>query len=131
MNGTASTLAQIDYSASGGKVKSVKSGTFFFYSRITTEVPNQVVTVTQSNTSTNDAALFGIPDGQAQLSNTDCSTSAVGTVTGPNGSDASFSVPVPGNYLIDRARPDRHENPLIGVLIGAGRFELPTSSPPD
>jgi len=102
LNGTASTLGQINYSVTGGgKIgQGINPGVFFFYSKITTTVPNQVVTVSQTNTSTNNAALFGILNGQAWLWSGDCSSKIVGSVTGPNGSGASFTVPSPGNYII-------------------------------
>ena len=38
--------------------QSINPGVFFFWTKITTTSPNQVVTVTQTNTSTNNAALF-------------------------------------------------------------------------
>src|SRR5262249_54096493 len=98
LNGTAATLGQINYSVTGGNKigQGINPGVFFFYSKITTTVPNQVVTVSQSNNSSNNAALFGILNGQAWLWSGDCSSKIVGTVTGANGSGASYTVPVPG-----------------------------------
>ena len=61
---------------------------------------NQVVTVIQSNTSTNSTPLFGILNGQAWLYPADCSSHTSGTVTGPNNSGASFTIPTPGTYII-------------------------------
>jgi len=101
LNGTAQTLGQVNYSVTGGKIgQGINPGVFFYYAQITTTVPNQVVTVTQSNNSTNNAALFGILNGQAWLWSGDCSSKIVGTVTGPNDSGATFTVPTPGNYII-------------------------------
>jgi hypothetical protein len=76
----------------------INPGVFFFYSKITTTVPNQVVTVTQTNNSTNNAALFDL-NGRARLWSGDCSSKSNGTATG-GGSGASFTVPVPGAYII-------------------------------
>ena len=101
LNGTASALGQVNYVVNGGKIgQSINPGVFFFYSKITTTVPNQVVTVSQSNTSTNNAALFGDQNGQAWLWSGDCSGKLVGTTSGPNDSQASFTVPTAGNYII-------------------------------
>jgi hypothetical protein len=101
LNGTADVLGQINYPLSGGKIgQGINPGVFFFYSKITTTVPNQVVTVSQSNTSTNNTPLFGILNGQAWLWSGDCSSKLVGSTSGPNASAASFTVPTPGSYII-------------------------------
>src|SRR3954470_248100 len=101
LNGTAAVLGQVNYSLSGGKIgQGINPGVFFFYSKITTTLPNQVVTVSQSNTSTNNTPLFGILNGQAWLWSGDCSSKLVGSTTGANDSGASFTVPTPGNYII-------------------------------
>ena len=72
---------------------------FFYYTKITTTTDNQVVTVSQSNTSTNGAALFGILNGQAILYNADCSTAARGAVSGDE-SGTWFTIASPGTYVI-------------------------------
>jgi len=101
LNGTAAVLGQINYSVSDGKIgQGINPGVFFFYSKITTTVPNQVVTVTQSNTSTNSTPLFGILNGQAWLWSGDCKSKLVGATFGANDSQATFTVPTPGNYII-------------------------------
>lgn len=101
IGGTAQTLGQINYSVRGGKIgQGINPGVFFFYTKITTTVPNQVVTVSQSNTSTNNTPLFGILNGQAWLYPADCSSHTSGTVTGPNDSGASYTIPTPGTYII-------------------------------
>ena len=99
--GTAQALGQINYSVVGGKIgQGINPGVFFYYTKITTTTPNQVVTVTQSNTSTNNTPLFGILNGQAWLYPADCSSHTSGTVTGPNSSGASYTIPTPGTYII-------------------------------
>jgi hypothetical protein len=101
LNGTAAVLGQVNYSLSGGRIgQGINPGVFFFYSKITTTVPNQVVTVTQSNTSTNNTPLFGILNGQAWLWSGDCSSKLVGSTLGVNDSQATFTVPTPGSYII-------------------------------
>src|SRR5262249_61559082 len=67
-SGTAATLDQVNYAVKKGVIwQSINPGVFFYYTTITTTTPNQVVTVSQSNTSTNNAAPFGILNGQAWL----------------------------------------------------------------
>ena len=100
-DGTSETLAQVNYSVSGGKIgQGINPGVFFFYSKLTTTVPNQVVTVTQSKTSTNNTPLFGVLNGQAWLWNLGCTTELTGTVSGPNDGYATHTVPTPGTSII-------------------------------
>src|SRR5262249_11044348 len=91
-SGTSPTLGQINYSLTGGNKigQGINPGVFFFYTRITTTTPGQVVTVTQTNTSTNSTPPFGIQNGQANLLTTGCTSVAPGTVSGTNSSQASF-----------------------------------------
>src|SRR5262249_32236880 len=99
---TAAALGQVNYSVSGGKIaKSINPGTFVYYAAITTTAPNQIVTVSQSNTSSNSAAPFGVLQGQALLWSGDCSKKVlVGTVSGTNDSVAAYAIPVAGSYVI-------------------------------
>jgi hypothetical protein len=100
LSGTAQTLDAVNYSVVGGKIgQGINPGVFFFYSKITTTTANQVVTVSQSNTSTNGAASFQILQGQAWLWSGDCSSKLVGTTTNGD-SGASFVVAQPGSYII-------------------------------
>jgi hypothetical protein len=100
--GTAAILGQVNYpSSKGGLIgQGIDPGVFFYYTKITTTTANQVVTVTQSNNSTNNAALFGILNGQAWLYPADCSSHTTGAVSGVNDSGASFTVATPGTYII-------------------------------
>jgi hypothetical protein len=72
---------------------------FFFWTKITTTVPNQVVTVTQSNTSTNNAALFLVHQDWDRVYAGDCSSWTAGTQIA-GGSGATFTIPTPGSYII-------------------------------
>jgi hypothetical protein len=99
--GTAATLGQVNYSLSGGKIgQGINPGVFFFYTKITTTTANQVVTVTETNTSSNNTPNFGILNGQAWLYPADCSSHRSGAVSGPNGENASYTIPTPGTYII-------------------------------
>jgi hypothetical protein len=99
-DGTAPTLDAINYPSSGGKIgQGINPGVFFYWTKITTTVPNQVVTVSQSNNSTNNAALFLVHQGWDRLYTGDCSSYTSGTETA-GGSGATFTVPTPGSYII-------------------------------
>jgi uncharacterized repeat protein (TIGR01451 family) len=100
VTGTAATLSQINYPVPGGLIgQGINPGAYFYYTKITTTSSNQVVTVSQSNTSTNGAALFKILNGQALLYTSSCSVITRGTVIA-GGSGASFTVASPGTYII-------------------------------
>jgi uncharacterized repeat protein (TIGR01451 family) len=96
LNGTASTLGQINYSVSGGKIgQGINPGVFFYFAKIT--VAAGTVTVTESQ---NDAAaLFKVQQGQAKLYTGDCSSSTAGTLNAGS-TGASFSIAAAGNYII-------------------------------
>jgi len=101
-SGTAPTLDQVNYKTGGNPSviqQGINPGVFFFYTKVTTTVPNQVVTVSQTNTSTNNSALFAVHQGQARLYPANCSSFTTGTlISGDSG--ASFTIPVPGNYIL-------------------------------
>jgi len=92
-------INQINYSGRLAIGQGINPGKFFFWSKITTTVPNQVVTVTQTNNSTNSAASFPIHQGWARIYTGDCNGYQTGTEIG-GGSGASFTVPTPGTYFI-------------------------------
>jgi hypothetical protein len=95
-----SVIDAVNYPSSRGNIgQGINPGKFFFWSTITTTVPNQVVTVTQTNTSTNNAALFQIHQGWARIYTGNCASWKAGTEIN-GGSGASFTVPTPGTYII-------------------------------
>jgi len=98
--GVAETLGQINYKLSGSTIgQSINPGVFFYWTTITTTVPNQVVTVSQSNTSTNNSALFQIASDWQRLYTGNCASWTTGTQIA-GGTGASFTVPTPGTYVI-------------------------------
>ena len=102
LSGAASDLVidGINYPSSGGKIgQGINPGKFYYWTKITTTTPNQVVTVTQTNTSTNNAALFGIHQGWARIYTGNCASWKAGTEIA-GGTGASFTVPTPGTYFI-------------------------------
>jgi hypothetical protein len=99
-SGNAPTLDAVNYPGKGGVIgQGINPGVFFYWTHITTTTPNQVVTVTQSNNSTNNAALFQIHQGWIRLYTGDCSSYTTGTQNA-GGTGGSFTVPTPGNYII-------------------------------
>jgi len=98
-NGTSATLTAINYTLSNaGKIsQNVNPGVFFYFTKITTTTANQTVTVSQSNTSTNNAALFQVQS--ANIYTSTCGTLASGTLIN-NGTGASFTLAAPGTYII-------------------------------
>jgi hypothetical protein len=93
-------IGAVNYPSSGGKIgQGINPGKFYFWTKITTTVPNQVVTVSQANSSSNNAALFQIHQGWARIYTGDCASWKAGTQNaGLTG--ASFTVPAPGTYFI-------------------------------
>src|SRR5262249_5519021 len=92
-------VSAVNYPGTTTIGQGINPGKFFFWSQITTTMPNQVVTVTQSNNSTNNAALFHIHQNWQRIYTGDCSSFATGMQIN-GGSGASFTVPTPGNYII-------------------------------
>jgi hypothetical protein len=100
IGGSAPTLDQINYTVSGGKIaQGINPGVFFYWTTITTTVPNQVVTTSQTNTSTNNSALFKIHQDWQRLYTGNCSSWTTGTQIA-GGTAASFTVATPGTYVI-------------------------------
>ena len=82
---------------SGGKIgQGINPGVFFYYTRITTTVPNQVVTVSESQ---NDAAALFQTHSDGRLYTLACSSWTAGTdINGDTG--VSFTIATPGTYII-------------------------------
>jgi uncharacterized repeat protein (TIGR01451 family) len=96
-SGTASTLGQINYPVSGGKIgQGINPGVFFYYAKVTVPA-NTAVTVVESQNNT--AALFQIHQDQARLYKGDCSSWTAGTlIAGDTG--ASYTIATAGTYII-------------------------------
>ena len=98
-SGNAQQLPGIFYTLLNGKItQNINPGVFFYFSTVTTTTANQVVNTSQETTNTT-GAKFGIHQGQAWLWTSNCVTKIVGSQTG-GGSTASFTVPIPGTYII-------------------------------
>jgi len=99
-SGQAPDLDGIHYPSSGGKIgQGIDPGVFFFWTKVTTTVPNQTVTVQQSNTSTNNSALFEIHQGWIRLYAGNCSSWTTGTPNAAN-TGGSFTIPTAGTWII-------------------------------
>ena len=90
--------SSIDYLTYKGKINGISPGQFFYWTTVTTTVPNQVVTVSQSNDSTNNAALFQLGN-NFRIYSGGCSSYKSGTVNAA-GTGGSFTVATPGTYII-------------------------------
>ena len=94
LSGAAATMVigQVNYPSSGGKIgQGINPGKFFYWTQITTTIPNQVVTVSQTNTSTNNMAKFLIHQGWARVYTGNCASYKSGTEIA-GGSGASFTI---------------------------------------
>ena len=95
-------IAKIDYESTGGTIdhSGVDPTRFIYWAKVTTTVPNQVVTVSQTNTSTNNTPRFTVVQGWARLFEGDnCCVYKNGTVIDSN-TGVSFTVKKPGSYII-------------------------------
>src|SRR5262249_30226955 len=97
--GTADTLGEVDYTAAKGKIsQGLDPRAFNDDAKITTTAPIQVVSFSPSHDSTTRAAMYEM-NAQTLLWSNGCPSKTNGTETG-GGSGASFTVPVPGDYVI-------------------------------
>src|SRR5262249_22599490 len=75
-----SVISGVNYPSSGGKIgQGINPGKFYYWATIKTTTPNQVVTVTQSNNSSNGAALFQIAQGWDRIYTGNCASWTAGT----------------------------------------------------
>jgi hypothetical protein len=103
VNGTSETLANLNYSVAGGKVRNnVTPGVFFYWVSVTVPAGNNVVTVTQTITGVNTfTCKFSIASGQNVF--TSACNSVSSTISQNAGTGAvtvSFNAPVAGTYII-------------------------------
>jgi hypothetical protein len=94
----ANVIGQINYPGTTTIGQGINPGKFFFWTKIVTTVPNQVVTVTQSKTGTG-AALFGIHQDWQRVYTGNCASYQTGTQIN-GGTGASFTIATPGSYII-------------------------------
>jgi hypothetical protein len=93
-----SVIGQVNYPSSKGKIgQGINPGKFFYWAKITTTTPNQVVSVQQSVNGS--AALFLVHQDWARLYAGNCSSWKAMTQTG-GGSGATITVPTPGDYVV-------------------------------
>ena len=106
-DGTADTLAFLNYSVNGGKVSNnVTPGVFFYWVSVTVPAGNNVKTITETITTGNFTGLFNLQQGGSgggnnvynsncgSVTNTITQNTNTGTVT------VSFNAPVAGTYII-------------------------------
>ena len=103
MNGTSETLANLNYSVAGGKVRNnVTPGVFFYWVAVTVPAGDNNVTVTQTITGVNTfTCKFSIASGQ-NVFTSDCNSlsSTIAQNAGTGAVTVSFNAPVAGTYII-------------------------------
>jgi hypothetical protein len=104
-SGSFTPLNTIGYGLTGASISTVSPGVFSYYSRVTgvSFATGDVITVTETNSSTNGTPLFLVPDqDQVKLYNpADCTKSAA-NVTILTGSlvRITFNAPFSGNLIL-------------------------------
>lgn len=101
-DGTAETLANLNYTVSGGKVKNnVTPGVFFYFVSVTVPAGNNVFTITHTITTGNFTGKFNITSG-SDVYNSSCNGVSNTITQNPNTKDVtvSFNAPVAGTYII-------------------------------
>ena len=102
LSGNASNflIGGMNYPNSHGKIgQGIDPGKFFYWVKITTTTPNQVVTVSQSNTSTNNFPSIKIHQDWQRVYTGNCASFKTGTQIA-GGAGASFTIATPGSYII-------------------------------
>jgi hypothetical protein len=101
-NGTAQTLAALNYSVAGGKIKNnVTPGVFFYWVAVTVPAGNNTVTITQTITTGNFTGVFNIASGSSVFTsncNSVADTITQNTTTGAV--TVAFNAPTAGTYII-------------------------------
>ena len=102
LSGNASNflIGGMNYPNSHGKIgQGIDPGKFFYWVKITTTTPNQVVTVSQSNTSTNNFPSIKIHQDWQRVYTGNCASFKTGTQIA-GGAGASFTIATPGSYIV-------------------------------
>src|SRR5205085_6123719 len=99
-NGTAQTLANLNYSVQNGKIKNnVTPGVFFYWVKVTVPAGNNTFTITQTITTSNFTGKFNFTSG-SNVFNSSC-TSVSNTITQDTASGkvtVQFKAPTAGTY---------------------------------
>ena len=101
-NGTAQTLASLQYSLKNGVINQVSPGVFFYWVKVTVPAGNNNFTITETITTGNFSTPFALANGGNNVfdfncngvSNTITQNATTGTVT------VSFNAPTAGTYII-------------------------------
>lgn len=101
-DGTAETLANLNYSVAGGKVKNnVTPGVFFYWVSVTVPAGNNVFTITETITTGNFTGLFNFASG-SNVFDSNCNSVPDTITQNPTTKvvTVSFNAPVAGTYII-------------------------------
>jgi hypothetical protein len=92
-------IGDITYSQFNGKIRGRAPGQLFYWAIVTTTTPNQVVTVSQSNTSTNNTVPLKVGS-VLWIYGNGCKVMSFGTANAAK-TGASFTVATPGTYVLE------------------------------
>ena len=99
-NGSAQTLATLNYSVSGGKIKNnVTPGVFFYWVSVTAPAGNNTFTITQTITTGNFSTFFDMASG-SQVFSSNCGSVPDTITQNGNTTTVSFNAPTAGTYII-------------------------------
>jgi hypothetical protein len=99
-NGTAQTLANLNYSVSGGKIKqNVNPGVFFYWVSVTAPAGSNTFTITQTITTGNFNTFFDTASGSGVYSS-NCGNLGSTITQNGNTTTVTFNAPTAGTYII-------------------------------
>ena len=101
-NGTAQTLASLEYSVKSGNINQVSPGVFFYWVKVTVPAGNNNFTITETITTGNFSTPFALANGGNNVFDLNCNSLSetitqnptTGTVT------VTFNAPTAGTYII-------------------------------
>jgi hypothetical protein len=92
-------ISNVTYGNFKGNIRGTSPGQLYYWAVVTTTTANQVVTVSQSNTSTNNATPLKVNSGVFRIYSGGCKSFTSGTVNAAK-TGGSFTVATPGTYVI-------------------------------
>ena len=99
-NGTAQTLAALNYSVQNGKIKqNVTPGVFFYWVSVTAPAGSNTFTITQTITTGNFSTFFDMASG-SQVFSSNCGSVSNTITQNGNTTTVSFNAPTAGTYII-------------------------------
>jgi len=99
-NGSAQTLAALNYSVQNGKIKqNVTPGVFFYWVSVTASAGSNTFTITQTITTGNFSTFFDMASG-SQVFSSNCGSVSDTITQNGNTTTVTFNAPTAGTYII-------------------------------